>query len=106
MTTYNKKYTRIDHTQDEFDCRRYIKPGDMIHFDSMKACDIPNQVDRFASTIPYSGLVEAVYEKFVIVRLKTMSECVSRWNITKINDVHVGNGAGCFANLKPLEDAV
>ena len=81
-----------------FDCRRYIRPGDRIVYDSMKACDNVGQVDR-SNPLPYEATVIKTYESFVIVKLKKITECVNRWDISKINDRHVGNKIGYFGGM-------
>ena len=82
-----------------FDCRRFIRPGDTIQYESIKCCDRPEDVDRHSSTIPYEGYVLGVYEKFVIVKLKRITECVNRWDIRRINGKTVGNETGYFAGM-------
>lgn len=88
---------------EQFDCRRYIKAGDRIAFDSYKECFSTDQVDRHSATIGADGKVVEVYKSFVIVRLRRgVLESVSRWNIHKVNGHSLGNKAGCFSNLKPI----
>ena len=84
---------------EQFDCRRYIKAGDRIAFDSYKECFSMDQVDRHSATIGADGKVVEVYKSFVIVRLRRgVLEPVSRWNIHKVNGHSLGNKAGCFGN--------
>lgn len=80
----------------EFDCRRYIVPGDYVDYGSMKACDEAQQIDRRVSPVPCHTEVKAVYAAFVVVRLKKVTECVNRWDIQKINGTPVGNAVGYF----------
>lgn len=82
----------------KFDCRHYILPGDIIQYESMKACDGVNNVDRYTS-IRYEAPVVAVHEQFVIVKLKRIYECVNRWDISKINGRSIGSGSGYFGGL-------
>lgn len=88
---------------EQFDCRRYIKAGDRIAFDSYKECFNMDQVDRHSATIGADGKVVEVYKSFVIVSLRRgVLESVGRWNIHKVNGHSLGNKAGCFSNLKPI----
>ena len=86
-----------------FDCRRYIRPGDMIWYDSMFACPTADSVQRHSS-IPHCAMVTAVYEKFVVVKLQKTVESVNRWNIISVNNRPFKRGsvdrAGCFSALK------
>lgn len=83
---------------DLFDCRHYIIPGDVIRYQSIRACDVPGQVDRY-SYIKYEGVVEEVHERFVVVKLKKVRDFVNRWNIIKVNDIPVGNESGYFGGM-------
>ena len=76
-----------------FDCRKHIRPGDVIRCHSMKACDTYDQVLR-SGTIQTDALVLGVYESFVMVKLKRVTECINRWDIIKINGRPVGNKIG------------
>ena len=80
-----------------FDCRRYIVPGDIIQFDSWKACETVNNVDRYTS-IKVEAPVVDVYENFVVVNLKKIRDCVNRWDISKINGRSIGN-SGYFGGI-------
>ena len=88
-----------------FDCRRYIKPGDLIWYDSMFACPTADKVARHDS-IPHCAMVVAVYEKLVKVKLRKTTECVNRWNIISVNGKALKRGSevrtGCFAASKPV----
>ena len=64
----------------EFDCRRYIKSGDVIQFDSAQS--------RAVRT----------FERFVYVKLRNVKECVNRWRIRSISGKKVSNG--CFRYLE------
>lgn len=68
---------------DMFDCRRYIKKGDLITYQR-------DTKDLEA----YSGIGEAiaVYEQFVFVKGNKTNFCVNRWNIKQINHVRIVNG--------------
>lgn len=79
-----------------FDCREYIKPGDLIQFDSMFACPTADNVARHESIVS-CGTVVAVYESFVIVKLRKIVEGVNRWNIRTVNNRKVSGKGGCFA---------
>lgn len=88
----------VEPNKHKFDCRHYILPGDRIQYDSMKACDSANNVDRY-TPIKYEATVVSVYETFVIVKLKKVYECVNRWDISKINDRSIGSRSGYFGGL-------
>ncbi len=71
-------------TRQYFDCRRYIKPGDRVEFNSMWGCSSSDDVARRNPSV-YSGNVTKVYERFVMVKLKRVEECVNRCDILSIN---------------------
>lgn len=74
-----------------YDCRRYIKPGDHVIVDSMWCCDQSMDSQRH-DAIPHAGTVVAVYEKFIRVKLRRVTECVNRWDILELNGRDVMNG--------------
>lgn len=88
-----------------FDCRRYIKPGYMIWYDSMFACPTADKVSRHES-IPHCAMVTEVHEKFVRVKLRKTVETVNRWNIISVNGKPLRRGSesrtGCFMALKQV----
>lgn len=74
-----------------FDCRRYVRPGDRIQIKSMWSCDGTDDVSR-RNSIMARGIVTAVYERFVKVRLKRVEECVNRNDIFSVNGMRVKGG--------------
>ncbi len=77
-----------------FDCRRYVKPGDRVRFASMWCCDKADDYSGRISGLPYVGTAVSVHERFIFVRLKSVIECVNRWDICTVNGREVRNG--CF----------
>lgn len=90
-----------------FDCRKYIKPGDRICYDSMFACPNADKVQRHES-IPHRATVTAVYEAFVAVRLRKVTETVNRWDIISVNGTPLKRGryerSGAFVALEAPEE--
>lgn len=80
-----------------FDCRRYIKPGDVITFPSAWHCNETQDATGVLLT-PCKAIVEAVHERFVMVRLGHLTECVNRWDINAVNGLKMR--AGCFAGMR------
>lgn len=79
-----------------FDCRRYVRPGDVITFTSSWHCNETQDATGVLLT-PCKAIVSAVYERYVMVRLKRMTECVNRWDIQAVNGLRIHGG--CFAGL-------
>lgn len=79
----------------EFDLRRHVKIGDRILFNSMWRCENACDVGRY-DMAPYEADVVAVYERFCMVQLKRLVECVNRWDILQVNGktVNFGSDAG------------
>ena len=77
-----------------FDCRRYIKQGDLIEFRFGE----PKDYDM------YQGIAKAKrsFECFVIVSGKNMDLHVSRWNIISLNGRRIEGG--CFKNCPTLAE--
>lgn len=84
-----------------FDCRKYVKPGDKIYFHSMWLCTSVDNVQR-REPIPAHGIVVGVYEAFVRVKLRRVTECVNRWDIIDINGKHVHEG--CFIGFPRVDE--
>lgn len=80
-----------------FDCRRYIQPGDVVTFMSSWHC---NEVQGTTGVLfaPCKAIVSAVYERYVMVKLKHLTECVNRWDIQAVNGLKIH--AGYFNGLK------
>ena len=78
----------------EFDCRRYIRPGDLLQVHTMKT----GATGLYE--VPQEAVVLQAFEKFVLVRYRFVTETVGRWNISKINGHPVGNHSGWFGGLK------
>lgn len=76
------------HGLNEFDCRRYIKPGDAVKF----------HYDNKDSEIS-DGLfsVKEVYEQFVILSGNYTNITVNRWDIESVNGHKITGG--CFSKL-------
>lgn len=79
-----------------FDCREWIKPGDVIEFDSMMCSEFGKSTGKCQS-VKARGRVTKVYEQFIRVSLRYVEETVNRWDISKVNGHPVANG--CFKNL-------
>ena len=87
------KTTPMAYSERLFDCRRYIKPGDIITFDfEIKDGDFLTGV----------GKVVAVYEQFVTLALTHTCWTVNRWDIKSLNGHDVVGG--CFRKFETLED--
>lgn len=84
-----------------FDCRRYIKPGDIVEFDSAWWC---NQVSGTGghNMIRCRGTAVRAYPEFVLVKLRHVTECVNRWDIHSVNGKHVVNG--CFKGCEAIHE--
>ena len=76
-----------------YDLRRFLKPVDTITFDSYMACKNAAELARapFAAVIATARVVR-VYKYFCFAQLKTVQECVNRWDIYKINGHRVDFG--------------
>jgi hypothetical protein len=81
------------HGLEEFDCRRYIKPGDAVKF----------HYDNKDSEIS-DGLfsVKEVYEQFVILSGNYTNITVNRWDIESVNGYKITGG--CFSKLLEVLD--
>lgn len=81
------------HGLEEFDCRRYIKPGDAVKF----------HYDNKGSEIS-DGLfsVKEVYEQFVILSGNYTNITVNRWDIESVNGYKITGG--CFSKLLEVLD--
>jgi hypothetical protein len=79
--------------KEAFDLRKHIGPGDTVRGWSMKACDTEDQVQQ-KEPIQADGIVLAVYERFVLVRLKRVRDCFNRHDIVSINGRAFGNPSG------------
>lgn len=65
-----------------------LKLGDKILFNSVGACDFAVQAGRNTNaTIPAVGIVEHVYPRYVLVRMKVVRECVMWDSIRKVNGI-------------------
>ena len=63
-----------------------IRPGDVIHFNSVGACRVPGDMGRNISmAIPADGTVEHVYPRYVLVSLGRVRECVLWDGIVAVN---------------------
>ena len=80
-----------------FDCRRYIRPGDVLTFESVWHCNETQDATGVLAT-PCKAIVEVVHERFVTVRLKRLAECVNRWDISAVNGLKMHGG--CFAGMR------
>lgn len=66
--------------------KHYIRPGDMITYDSTKAIIKPFDVGRApGAEVTCTAPVIAVYPDFVIVQLRVVRDCANRWNIKSVN---------------------
>lgn len=92
------KETMDLNNQHEFDCRRYIKPGDVIKFDSMWGCELLTS-SKHGMTVS-SGRAVKMCERFVFVKLRNVTECVNRWAIRSINGKKINNG--CFRYFEAI----
>ncbi len=87
------KTAPIAYSERLFDCRRYIKPGDIITFDfEIKDSDF----------LTGRGEVVEVYEQFVTLALANTRWTVNRWDIKSLNGHDVVGG--CFREFKTLEE--
>jgi hypothetical protein len=93
MRVYNKTGPAVQAGADAFDLRQRIRPGDTVRGWSMKACDTEDQVTR-KEPILAEGIVLAVYERFVLVRLKRVRDCFNRHDIANVNGKALGNPVG------------
>ena len=65
---------------------KYIKPGDIIHFDSMKECYYSNQVDRHVTTVRATGEVVENCGGYLMVKLRRgVLESVNYFGIFAVN---------------------
>jgi len=78
-------------SEELFDCRKYIKIGDIVKFESMQGCSKIDDVLRHCSK-PYTGVVVKVYEKFIFVKLRKIVECCNRHDILELNGHKVKGG--------------
>ncbi len=83
-----------------FDCRRYIKPGDIIEYGSVWGCEGIETVGWRRDQLMWRGRVVKVYEKFIFVKLKNVTEGLNRWNIHTLNGRRVKND--CFYGFKEV----
>lgn len=74
-------------TADKIEKRmEFIKPGDLIHFDSMKECYESKHVDRYASTIHATGEVVENCGGYLMVKLRNgLLESVNYFGIFAVN---------------------
>ena len=64
----------------------FIKPGDVVTFDSMKECFTSDQVDRFAATIKATGEVVENCGGYLMVKLRRgVLESVNYFDIYAVN---------------------
>lgn len=103
VSKYQKKGMNIPPTAKYFDCRRYIKPDCEIQFYSMNSCPTVNDV-TCKGFLTAKGIVKKVYAEFVIVQLNHTTECVNRWDIIKVNDTYIKDGA--FERPYPFMDKI
>jgi hypothetical protein len=78
---------------DEFDCRRYIKPGDAVKFHH-------DNKDNELSDGIFSVL--EVYEQFVVLKGNRTNITVNRWDIESVNGYKITGG--CFSKLLEVLD--
>lgn len=74
-----------------FDCRRYVKVGDTVKYESMMGCNSTDDVSRL-NPKPYTGTVVGVYEKFILVKLRKVVEHCNRHDILELNGKKVSGG--------------
>ena len=86
-------YTKHLKGESEFDCRRYILPGDLVLVGTNKAADARSDPQT------HEGIVIAAYPAFILVKLEEIVDSVNRWNIIKVNGRSVGNSSGWFGGL-------
>jgi hypothetical protein len=81
------------HGLEEFDCRRYIKPGDAVKFHH-------DNKDTELSDGIFSVL--EVYEHFVVLKGNRTNITVNRWDIESVNGYKITGG--CFSKLLEVLD--
>ena len=84
----------------ELDCRRYIKPGDVIQFGSMYVCECVDEAAH-RNICRAQGRAVRAFEQFVYVKLRNVKGCVNRWRIRSISGKKVSNG--CFRYLEAIK---
>lgn len=84
----------MEHLRDEreFDCRRYVRPGDLVMIKT-NTSSLGKEVDVA------EGIVASVYAAHIQVWVNGVIEGVNRWNIRKINGRPVGNSIGYFSGM-------
>ena len=66
----------------------FIKPGDVVTFDSMKECFTSDQVDRFTATIKATGEVVENCGGYLMVKLRRgVLESVNYFGVESVNGV-------------------
>lgn len=66
----------------------FIKPGDVVTFDSMKECFTSDQVDRFTATIKATGEVVENCGGYLMVKLRRGAlESVNYFGIESVNGI-------------------
>lgn len=74
------------------DLRHYVKPGDLVTYESAKACFAVE--DLYKRTIMVTAPVIKVYPYFCVTKLTVCEDCANRWDIEKINGKPFFRGGG------------
>ena len=79
--------------ESEFDCRKYVLPGDTVLVNTLKSADCR------CDAVPMEAQCLETYKTHIVVRLNCIRESVRRWNIIKINGIPLGNCSGWFGSM-------